>query len=203
MGMGRAKESADRIRSEIPIVRVLHDYGYSVDPDGADREQQFSCDLHGDGSDGKPSARAYPGSSSFHCFACGRSRDAITLVREKEGLEFWPAIRKLESDYGLPPLPWSDDSQSEPKISTAKKLESSLLAGKTLSVDQKFARVSSLIGNAYAENQLSPSDCAALWAKYDKVGHYRREETHQTQVLSGLLDALFDQTFRIIRNEES
>lgn len=201
--MGRAKESADRIREEIPIVQVLHDYGYQVDPDGADREQQFSCDLHGDGSDGKPSARAYPGSASFHCFACGRSRDAITLVREKEGIEFWPAIKKLESEYGLPPLPWSGESEStkEEKERTAKRIEQVLSSNKSLSVDQKFERVSSLIRNAYAEGQITPTECADLWAKHDKIDHYRREESHQQQVLSGLLDALFNQTFRIVKGE--
>ena len=79
--MGRAKDAADRIRAEVPIVDVLYGYGYAVHPDGEDREQQFSCDLHGDGADTKPSARVYPDGGSFHCFACGRSRDAITLVR--------------------------------------------------------------------------------------------------------------------------
>ena len=99
--MGRAREAADRIRAEVPIVDVLYDYGYRVHPDGEDREQQFSCDLHGDGSDTKPSARVYPESASFHCFACGRSRDAITLVREKEGVEFWQAVKMLEAKHNL------------------------------------------------------------------------------------------------------
>ncbi len=111
--MGRAKESADRIRSEVPIVEVLYEYGYQVHPDGGDREQQFSCDLHGDGADTKPSARVYPDSSSFHCFACGRSRDAITLVREKENVSFWGAVKWLEAKYNLEPLPWSGPEEKE------------------------------------------------------------------------------------------
>lgn len=196
--MSRAKEAADRIRSEISIIQVLHDYGYSVDPDGSDREQQFSCDLHGDGSDGKPSARAYPGSSSFHCFACGRSRDAITLVREKEGIEFWPAVKILESKHGLPPLPWSGDSPST-NDGVGGKLDKILSSNKSLSVEQKFDRINSLISNAYKEEVVTPVECADLWAKYDKIDHYRNEESHQQQVLSGLLDALFEQIFKIVR----
>lgn len=88
---------------------VLADYGYKVNPHGDHREQQFPCDLHGDGSDGKPSARAYPSSNSFFCFACARTRDAVQLCREKEGVDFWSAIRILEKRYGLPELPWLDD----------------------------------------------------------------------------------------------
>lgn len=63
----RAKQRADRIRSEVPIIRVLADYGYHVNPDGEDREQQFSCDLHGSGQDRKPSARVYPSTNSWYC----------------------------------------------------------------------------------------------------------------------------------------
>lgn len=65
--MSRAKQRADRIREEVEIVQVLADYGYHVSAHGGDREQQFSCDLHGDGSDSKPSARAYPSSNSWYC----------------------------------------------------------------------------------------------------------------------------------------
>lgn len=67
--MGRAKQRADRIRADVRIIQILSDYGYNVNPDGGDREQQFSCDLHGDGSDSKPSARAYPSSNSWFCVA--------------------------------------------------------------------------------------------------------------------------------------
>jgi len=67
--MGRARKRADRIRETIPIVSVLADYGYEVRTDGGDREQQFACNLHGDGNDVKPSARVYPHSNSWHCIA--------------------------------------------------------------------------------------------------------------------------------------
>lgn len=90
---------AERIKEEISILKVLSDYGYDVYEGGG--EQQFRCDLHGDGSDNAPSARAYPESNSFFCFACGRPRDTIALVMEKEGAEFSKACSLLERKYGL------------------------------------------------------------------------------------------------------
>lgn len=63
--MTRSERRAARIRTDIPITRVLEDYGYRVQD--VDRQQQFPCDLHGDGSDGKPSARVYPESNQWYC----------------------------------------------------------------------------------------------------------------------------------------
>lgn len=198
--MGRAKEAADRIRSEIPIVQVLYEYGYSVNPDGADREQQFPCDLHGDGSDNRPSARAYPDSASFHCFACGRSRDAITLVREKEGLDFWPAVKKLEASYNLPALPWSGDGDFRKKV--FRDLEESLKKSRSMTTDQKCQRIESLIRNAYSEDQISPLVCAEFWSMYDKVRYYQSQKSHQSQVLSGLLDTTLERILKTIKGED-
>ena len=75
---------AQRIKELIPIEQVLSDYGYAVHSDLGEREQQFSCDLHGDGSDNRPSARVYPETSSWYCFACSKARDAIATAQEKE-----------------------------------------------------------------------------------------------------------------------
>lgn len=80
---------------------VLNGYGYDVI--NVDREQQFKCDLHGDGSDNAPSARAYPESNSWYCFACGKTRDSISTVMEIEGVEFSKACYLLESKYNLTP----------------------------------------------------------------------------------------------------
>lgn len=111
--MTRSERRAARIRTDIPITRVLEDYGYRVQD--VDREQQFQCDLHGDGTDGKPSARVYPSTNQWYCWACARSRDSVATVREKEGMAFHPALDALEQRYGLPALPWEDgDDETAP-----------------------------------------------------------------------------------------
>lgn len=202
--MGRSKDSADRIRSEVPIIRVLYDYGYGVSPDGGNREQQFSCDLHGDGLDSTPSARVYPESASFHCFACGRSRDAITLVREKEGLDFWPAIKKIEAEYGLPPLPWSEDEEPGgiPRHrSLSDELRESKPNSTKESAEAKFRRIRSLVSNAYLERQVPASICADLWSLYDKAKYYQSQDSHQTQVLLGMLDSALEIIFESLNQD--
>jgi hypothetical protein len=184
--MGRAKDAADRIRAEVPIVDVLYGYGYHVHPDGEDREQQFSCDLHGDGADSKPSARVYPDSASFHCFACGRSRDAITLVREKEDVEFWQAVKMLEAKYGLPSLPWSGpDEKSEPQ--TVARV-SEALRGQDQTVEQVFQRIDRLVDSCCRERAVTPDQCAAWWEAHDKVAYlYGKEQiTEQVANLAAL-----------------
>ena len=189
--MGRAKDAADRIRAEVPIVDVLYRYGYHVHPDGDDREQQFSCDLHGDGSDTKPSARVYPESASFHCFACGRSRDAITLVREKENVEFWQAVKMLESHYGLTPLPWSGPDPSEKAGSETVRRVNEALRDQEQTVDQVFTRIDRLIDSCCRERVITPDRCALWWEARDKVEYmYRKDAVSEDGAKSAALRIL-------------
>lgn len=174
--MSRAKKRADRLREEVPIIQVLADYGYAVRDDGGDREQQFSCDLHGDGSDTKPSARVYPASQSFFCFACGRTRDLISTAREKEGLDFWGAIKVLEERYRLPPLPWDDDDQAEAEA--AKKGKPRTLTDQiraTLEVEATWeaerARCDRFLTLATADRDLPLSVLLGFWEAFDRVCH--------------------------------
>lgn len=111
--MSRMERRAERVRSQVPIEEVLSHYGYEVLVSGGSREQQFRCDLHGDGRDNKPSARCYPSNNSWFCWACNRSRDALQTVREKEGVPFHIALEKIEKQFKLPPLPWEDDDREE------------------------------------------------------------------------------------------
>jgi hypothetical protein len=170
--MSRAKKRADRIREEIPIQRVLEDYGYQVDA-GYDGEQQFPCDLHGDGNDNKPSARVYPDSSSWYCWACDRSRDAIELVREKEGMEFWDALKKLEDKYNLTPLPWDDDDRSEadarrkPKPNVEQEIAAALDPTKTFEDDRR--RVFRLLEGVTTDHDRPFHIVVSWWEAFDKV----------------------------------
>ena len=159
--MSRAAKAANRIREQIPLSRVLADYGYRVEPD-SDREQQFSCDLHGDGQDRKPSARLYE--QQFFCFACGVSRDAISLVREKEGVDFWSAVKKLETRYGLEPLPWEPGEKRETlSDQIAKNFD------RKETPEQALNRVSCLIDSLCRERSVTSSKCAGFWEAYDRV----------------------------------
>ena len=180
--MSNAKVAANRIRDEVPILDVLVDYGYAVHPDGGDREQQFSCDLHGDGSDSKPSARVYPDSASFYCFACGRTRDAITLVQEKEGIGFWQAVRALEKRYGLAPMKWV----REEKEASATDQVSSALEVK-VPVDTVFQRTEMFLLSMCREKSAEPWQMVALWEAYDQVrnAHYKESVAdREAKVLS-------------------
>lgn len=90
----------------ISLSRVLAGLGYRVE--GLEVEQQFSCNLHGTGQDHKPSARYYPDSVRWYCFACGVSRDAVQTYRERFGISLEEALDRIERDFHLPPLPWEE-----------------------------------------------------------------------------------------------
>lgn len=63
------KRTAKRLKqaNAVPISDVLTRLGYQVRTDGGHREQQFSCDLHGDSRDKMPSGRMYPETNSTYC----------------------------------------------------------------------------------------------------------------------------------------
>jgi len=164
--MSRLRKSADRIREEVSIITVLADYGYDVDSRGEDREQQFSCDLHGDGQDNTPSARCYPGTGQFYCFACGRSRDALALVREKENVSFWDAVRILEKRYGLEPLPWEPGDDERPPT-PSEALEASL--DRTETPEQVLHRLERFLDSLTRERSLDAQKCAGFWEAFDRV----------------------------------
>ena len=168
--MGRARRRADRIREEIDIALVLADYGYPVHPGGGS-EEQFPCDLHGDGHDNKPSGRMYPDSNSWYCFACDRSRDSIETAREKEGLTFWDAVKALEARYKLPPLPWEDEDQEEYDANRKPKAEDEVAAA--LDHSRTFAdvqkRLRTLLDNVTHDRDLAMKVTLSRWEAFDKV----------------------------------
>jgi hypothetical protein len=166
----RSKQAADRIREEIPILEVLSEYGYDVDPRAEDHEQQFRCDLHGDGNDGKPSARVYPGGGQFFCFACGRSRDAIALVQEKEGKSFWESTRLLEQKWNLPPLPWVEETRPPTASEEVRKT-----LDRSLTPERALRRVEALLTGVTQDRSLPAPKCAALWEAYDRLSYANSE----------------------------
>jgi DNA primase len=161
--MSRSKARADRIRAEIPVVEVLASYGYAVHS-GGDREQQFSCDLHGDGTDQKPSARVYPDTNSWYCFACSTSRDSIQTVREKEGLDFRAACDLLERRFNLPPLQWSQDEDEVGRFDLESVLETPVFTA-----SDARARVAALLNSVTNEKSLPLEKILRLWEEHDRL----------------------------------
>ena len=158
--MGRAKKRADRIRATIPIDQILSDLGYEVRSYGGDREQQFSCDLHGDGSDTKPSARMYPSSNSWYCFACAKKRDAISTYMDREGIPFSKACTEIEKKYGLEPLPFEKNENGFQEFQVVKA-----------TYPEMRSRVEKLISNQRVEKNLTLKRYLSLWEVFDMISY--------------------------------
>ena len=169
--MSRAKKRADRLREAVPIQRYLADSGYPVDG-SYEGEQQFPCNLHGDGIDNKPSARVYPVSKSWYCFSCDRTRDIIQTCREREGLGFWDAIRALERRYGLPTLV-DDGSEEDNPAGAEHGVTAEVVTLMDPTPDQTFedeaTRTERYLTNMTKDKDLPPDALLRLWEAFDKV----------------------------------
>jgi len=170
----RSQRRVDRIHQEIPITQVLSTYGYLVHGEGA-REEQFPCDLHGDGHDSKPSARIYPESNQFFCFACGKSRDAIQLIREKEGIPFTDALKLLETRFGLSPLPWEEEDRPTQEVFFKDQ--------PAHTYEEEAHRAERLLINLTDEQELPMKTLLGLWEAFDLVLYQREKDGDERQLL--------------------
>lgn len=168
------------------MARVLADYGYAVNPDGEDREQQFPCDLHGDGSDGKASGRLYPSSNSMYCFACGRARDAVSLAMEKEGLKFGDALDKLERRYGLPTLPDDGSDDEEERAQTV----ADVLAEHPVPYEEASERADRFLRRVTSTRALPMDATLRLWWDLDRARHGATNEAWPDAKASAAVDAV-------------
>ena len=160
----RAKKRADRIRERCEIGVILQRYGYNVIPDDH-REQQYACDLHG--IDNKPSARYYPRTNSVYCFACGKSRDPINLVMDKEGVGFREACDSLERQFNLAPLPWEDEGDEDDEPTTADELDAIIAAG--VPFEREAKRISRLLDTIAADHDLDMKSTFMFVEAFDRV----------------------------------
>jgi hypothetical protein len=194
MSDSRSKHRAERIKKELRIAQVLFDLGYPIRPDAGDREEQFPCDLHGDGRDGKPSARVYPESDSWYCFGCNRTRDAIETVKEKKGLGFVAVLDWLEKKYNLPPLPWEDDEGYERKQSVKDEVFDRLNQSGTFDSDRKS--LESLLDGLTKDRLLPLEVILNFWEAFDKltwfVSEKRVSETVGRATLVGLRNRILE-----------
>ena len=188
--MGRARKRADRIRERVNIVDFLSDLGYAIHSHGGHREQQFSCDLHGDGTDSKPSARVYPSSNSWYCFACSKKRDSITTLMEKKGLTFHEACDTIENKYGLPPLPFEkyDDGYSDLTFKEEK-----------ITFESMSNRIKNLLKTQRIEKSLSLPQFLSVWEVYNMI-LYKKEKgkIKEEQSIQGLMK-IRNKIFQYIR----
>lgn len=158
------RQRADRIRAEVPILQVLYDLGYQIDP-GNFTEQQFSCDLHGTGADRKPSARAYPESNNWNCWGCGKARDAIETVKEKHQVSFIEACKEIERKYDLPEVDWGQDLSYEERPPE----EDSFSLTPQVTFEGHRERCHKVLDLETKDKDLPLPVIAKLWVAYDRV----------------------------------
>ncbi len=95
MGGFIGEEQLRRVREAVDLVDVLGDYTTLQRAGGQFRGL---CPFH---QERTPSFYAYPDDQHYHCYGCGAHGDVITLIREKENLEFVDAVELLARRAGI------------------------------------------------------------------------------------------------------
>lgn len=169
----RLKARAQRVNEECDLGELLRDYGYDVYPDRS-REQQFSCDLHG--QDNKPSARLYGPTNSTYCWVCQKSRDSVAYVMAKENVGFREAIKLLERRLGLPALEW-DEEDSRSLLETPDQYIEALAndVGVSGYGDTKD-RVYRLLQTTTQERELPLNSLLAFWQVFDRIDYLHHQQ---------------------------
>lgn len=85
----------EELKSRLPIEEVV---GEHVRLERRGRRYVGRCPFHPDRS---PSFSVDPAEGFYYCFGCHKGGDAITFVREREGLEFLEAVRRLAEQAGM------------------------------------------------------------------------------------------------------
>ena len=93
--MGIVDEDVQRVRDDADIVDVIGRY---VALKKTGRQFMALCPFHGEKT---PSLSVSPDKGVFYCFGCQRHGDAISFVREIEGLDFVGAVEHLADRAGI------------------------------------------------------------------------------------------------------
>ena len=176
-----------RIQEVGNILNLLAYFGYDVRPE-YHTEQQYSCDLHGDGSDNKPSARVYPDTNSTYCWACGEARDLVRMYMAKTGESFAKACYALEEEYGLEHLYY--DTPQEPAPADLEKY-------RYRSFTEAKHAVSDLIRDSYRIDcsgfrspYFTPAEYFRFWEAFDMICWQHREEVWDEKKAKTMLSKL-------------
>ena len=190
--MSRSQRRLDRIKN-IPLAHVLHHLGYDVS-ENYQREQQFSCDLHGDGSDSKPSARLYNdevGKESWFCFACGKARDAVATYRDKYGLSFRDALSRIEKDFNLPSMGWEEPEQNFRDILKNQDYKD---------FDKELKSLESVLFFMTQDKSATLQETVNFWEAFDKVVYMTRaglvDETQGRALIQQIREKVYECFFR-------
>lgn len=151
----------ERIREAVRITSLLSELGYRVVDD--EREQQFGCDLHGT-RDGKPSARVYPSSNSWYCFACGKYRDAIKTVMDKMEIDFRAALAWLEKTYNLPTY---TPQAKDPTQTLDEALAVTFTPPQDDNADRVIVQIRALLDGQRHDKVLTCQQTMELWERLD------------------------------------
>jgi DNA primase len=89
------EEQVRQVKDRVDLVQLMGEYT-PLRKSGS----QFTgcCAFH---QERTPSMYVYPDQQTYHCFGCGAHGDAISLIREKERLEFTDAVELLAKRVGI------------------------------------------------------------------------------------------------------
>ena len=93
--MGIRDADIDAVRAATDLVAVI---GQHTEVKRSGRQWMARCPIHGERT---PSLSISPEKGVWYCFGCQRSGDAITFVREVEGLDFVGAVERLAAAAGI------------------------------------------------------------------------------------------------------
>lgn len=89
------EDQVRRIKAAVDLVQVMGEYAPLRK---AGRMWACCCPFHQERS---PSCYVYPDQQTYHCFGCGAHGDVITLVRNRENIEFSEAVELIARRAGI------------------------------------------------------------------------------------------------------
>ena len=133
------------------------------------------CPFHNEKS---PSFNVRDDEGFYHCFGCGVSGDAISFLREKEGLGFMDAVRQLADQAGLdvPEQAPQDPREVERRNKTmvvldeaARQFQSALMSGDNAARD--YLKTRGLTKEAVETFRLGFAPKSGLIDALERLGH--------------------------------
>lgn len=118
------EDEVRRIKELVDLVQLFGDY---APPQRSGANFKCCCPFHDERT---PSCVIYTDQQTYHCFGCGAHGDAITLVRDKENLEFADAVEFLARRVGT-----EITYQERGKPGMARSEREELLAAMAFAVD--------------------------------------------------------------------